>query len=194
MSEIGIVALMIRRGSRRRPGPICSRVSSKILAAGEDLSIPGIEVSLNRFGTGNPANWSKAEWRVLDNFQKMFLRQQIEQNRDNLDDTLCMFRLAGWPLEGLLDQVASAPGATLALRLWNDWCRWPAPGNESIWITAFWASPDNSTVLDFYTSRRLYEKIEALALADDTDGEVAAKASADASVIEAYANWPLKPA
>src|SRR3569832_237311 len=38
----------------------------EILAAGEDPSPVGTEVSLNRFDTGNPANWSKAEWRILD--------------------------------------------------------------------------------------------------------------------------------
>ncbi|MES2453226.1 MAG: hypothetical protein V4610_21940 [Pseudomonadota bacterium] len=165
----------------------------EILAAGEDVSNMGLEVSLNRFGTGDSGNWSEREWRVLDGFQKMFLREQIEQKRGFLDEIICMFQLAGWPLDTLLDQVASAPNPALALRLWNDWCRWPAPGNESIWITTFWECPDNTAVFDFYTSRRLYDKMEALALDDDSDGELAAKASAVASIIEANANWSLKP-
>ncbi|WCM25320.1 hypothetical protein NDN01_14730 [Sphingomonas sp. QA11] len=164
----------------------------EILAAGEDVSNTAMEVSLNRFDTGDPENWSEREWRVLDGFQKMFLREQIEQKRDRLDDGICMFRLAGWPLDTLLDQVASAPDATLALRLWNDWCRWSAPGKEGVWITAFWEYPDNEAIFDFYASRRLYDKMEALALDDGMDGELAAKASAVASVIEANAGWSLK--
>jgi hypothetical protein len=161
----------------------------EILASGEDSSDTGLAVSLNRFGTGNPENWSTTEWRTLDSFQRMFLREIIEQKRDFLDDTICMFRLAGWPLESLLDQVTSAPSPTLARRLWNDWCSGAGPGNNSIWITPFWESPDTKTVFDFYTSRSLYDKMEALALDDETESQLAVKASAVASVIEAYVDW-----
>jgi len=165
----------------------------EVLASGENVSDMGLEVSLNRFGTGNPENWSTTEWRILDNFQKIFLREMIEQKRECLDDTICMFRLAGWPLESLLDQVGSAPEPALALRLWNDWCGGAVAGNYIIGITAFWEKPDNTAVFDFYTSRNLYDRMEALALNDETEQEVAAKASAVASVIEVYAEWSLKP-
>lgn len=165
----------------------------EILAFGEDVGYVGIEVSLRRFDTGNPDNWSKAEWRVLENFQKKFLLDQLESRKGFLDDTICMFRLAGWPLADLLNQLASAPSSALALRLWNDWCTWRAAGNESIWITAFWEDPDKTAVFEFYTSRKLYDKMEALALADDVDAELAEKASAVAGVIELNANWTSKP-
>jgi hypothetical protein len=161
----------------------------EILASGEDASHTGLAVSLNRFGTGNPENWSKTEWRVLDSFQKMFLREIIGHDRDFLDDTICMFALAGWSLQSLLDQVASVPSPILALRLWNDWCSGAGQGNNRIWITAFWESPDNTTAFNFYTSRSLYDKMEALALDDETENQLAAKASAVASVIEVYADW-----
>jgi len=86
----------------------------EILAAGEEPASVGIEVSLSRFQTGNRANWSNREWKVLDRFQRDFLRGKVERGSDAMDDVLCMFRLAGWPLTGLLDQVASMPAPTMS--------------------------------------------------------------------------------
>ncbi|MFA3918002.1 hypothetical protein [Ruegeria hyattellae] len=159
----------------------------EILAVDEEVAAVGLEVSLNRFETGNPENWSPDEWQVLDRFQRAFLRREIERDTEYLDDTLCMFALAGWPLGDLLDQIAATPDATLVRRLWSDWCKGCRPGNESIWITAFWEHPGNITVYEFYTSTALYSRIEKLALAQDTAPELAEKAIAVASVIETYA-------
>ena len=155
----------------------------EILATDEDLAGIGLEVSLRRFDTGNPKNWSTKEWAVLDRFQRMFLQHRIEHTKDFLDDAVCMFRLGGWPLDDLTNQLKAAPSATLAARLWNDWCAGCAPGRENIWVTAFWEGADSTEILDFYTSDALYEKMEALALDDNTDPELAAKASAVASMM-----------
>lgn len=155
----------------------------EILAFGEDVANVGIEVSLSRFDTGNPENWSKEEWAVLDRFQKMLLQNRIEDTTDFLDDVICMFRLAGWPLDDLTAQVETGSSEKLALRLWNDWCSGVVPGRESIWVTAFWNSPDQSRILAFYTSDGLYEKMASLALDDDTEPELAAKASTVASIM-----------
>jgi hypothetical protein len=161
----------------------------EILASGEDVSAMGPEVSLNRFDTGNPDNWSKAEWSILDRFQRRYLRRHAEQDKDSLDDVICMFRLAGWPLAGLLDQVASFPDDILALRLWHDWFPGGRSGYPNIWITTFWEQRDGTAAFDFYTSRAMYDRIEALALADDVDAALAAKASAVAELIEVSADW-----
>jgi hypothetical protein len=160
----------------------------EVLAAGEEASDTSLELSLNRFCTGNSDNWSKTEWSVLDKFQRMFLRSQIEQERETIDEIICMFKLAGWPLNSLFDQVDSAPDLILAQRLWNDWCR------TNVWrgavcMTSFWENADRTKVFDFYTSRSLYDRMEALALDDDTDTEIATKASAVAGIIEIQANW-----
>ncbi|MEO6218588.1 MAG: hypothetical protein ABIO86_21355 [Sphingomonas sp.] len=163
----------------------------EVLAAGEDTSQVGIEVSLKRFDTGNIGNWSKKEWEILDDFRRMYLDRTIEQNKESLDDAICMFSLAGWPLQSLLDHVASTSDEKLAQCLWRDWCSRRVPGHGGVWITAFWESPDNSTVFDFYTSRNLYDRMEALALAEGPDPELAARASAVADVIEANASWSL---
>lgn len=160
----------------------------EILAAGEDVATFGIEVSLCRHDTGNPGNWSANEWSILDRFQREYLQTAIEQGSNSVDDVLCMFRRGGWPLHDLLDQVAAAPDANLAERFWRDWCHGLPQGDGSIWITAFWESHDNTAVFDFYTSPELYDRMEALALADDTDAERGAMASAVAGVIEASAS------
>lgn len=159
----------------------------EILAANEDVSNVGTEVSLNRFATGNPNNWSKQEWQILDNFQRMYLKYGIETANDFLDDAICMFSLARWSLDDLLDQIASVPDEILAQRFWRDWCKWPAPGNESVWITAFWENAEKSLVHNFYTSREMYHRMMALALADNTNADIAAKAIAVAKVMDASA-------
>ena len=155
----------------------------EILAAGEDLASVGLEVSLSRFDTGNPKNWSIREWAVLDRFQRMFLLHRMENTREYLDDVICMFKLGGWALDDLMEQVEAAPIDKLAARLWNDWCAGAVSGRESIWVTAFWYSADRARMLDFYASDRLYGKMAALALDDSTGPEVAAKALAVASVM-----------
>lgn len=160
----------------------------EILAVGDEPASVGIEVSLSRFETGNQANWSNQEWEVLDRFQREFLRRNVERGSDALDDVLCMFRLAGWPLTDLLEQVASMPTPLLAERFWRDWCADCVPGREDVWITAFWKSPDNSEVFEFYTCPSMYERFSSLAFSDDTDRELAAKATAVAGIIETHAS------
>lgn len=160
----------------------------EILAAGDDPAPVGLEVSLSRFQTGNRANWSNKEWQVLDRFQREFLRRNVAEGRDDLDGVLCMFRLAGWPLADLLDQVVSMPTALLAERFWRDWCAGHASGREDIWITTFWESPDNSTVFEFYASPSMLERFSTLALADDADPELAARAMEVAAIIESHAS------
>ncbi|MEX0351273.1 MAG: hypothetical protein AB3N15_17760 [Paracoccaceae bacterium] len=161
----------------------------EILSVDDELASVGLEVSLNRFRTGDTDNWSPEEWQVLDAFQRAYLAREVERDTGYLDDTLCMFALAGWSLDNLLEQVAALPDEAVVRRLWNDWCKGCAPERASIWITAFWESPGNSLVYEFYTSNALYDRVENVALADDTDPELADKASAVASVIEANATW-----
>lgn len=161
----------------------------EILAASGDVCTFSLEVTLGRFDTGNPASWSPEQWNVLDRFQRAYLRRAIEDGPDCIDDVLCMFRLGGWPLIGLLDQLAAMPTATLAERFWKDWCKDHAVGRESVWITAFWEGADNSAVYEFYTSPESHHRFSALALAEGTDSEVQKWAFAVATVIENEANW-----
>ncbi|UWQ78410.1 hypothetical protein K3725_13975 [Leisingera sp. S132] len=157
----------------------------EVLASGEELAYVGLEVSLNRFPTGDAARWKAAEWAVLDKFQRMYLDWAVRQGEDCLDDVLCMFGIAGWRLEDLFAQVLDIPAETLAERLWRDWCI----GRPSIWITAFWDNGGNSAAFAFYTSPVLYWRMADLALDDRTRPEIAEKALAVAGVIEQAVAW-----
>jgi hypothetical protein len=161
----------------------------EILACGMDASCLGLEVSLRRFETGVRANWSDEEWNVLDHFQRLYLKRNFDAYGAHLDDILCMFGLGGWPLEDLMEQVTAINDAALARRLWNDWINGCAPGREDVWITPFWDDPADKIMLKFYTSPQIYKKMEALALGDETEPELAQMASEVAGVIEANADW-----
>jgi len=150
----------------------------EILAAGEEPSRVAIEVTLSRFATGEPSNWSPRQGEVLDRFQRQFLVRSLPPQPGAFDDILCMFRLGGWPLADLLDQVGSFPTAALAERLWHDWCAGVVPGREDIWLTAFWEEPDRAAVLAFTTSPALRARFEALEQAADTDPELSGKTRA----------------
>ncbi len=158
----------------------------EVLAAGEEPSSNGIEVSLNRFPTGDRAQWNEAQWDVLDRFRWRFLARAIAEDREFLDDTLCMFGNAGWPMKDLYAQVAAEPDAVLAGRFWNDWCRGCKP---SIWITAFWDEGRNAEAFAFYTSRALHDRMARLALDAATPRDLAEKALDVAAVIEGNADW-----
>lgn len=172
----------------------------EILAADEEISFVGREVSLNRFETGNPRMWSEEEWSVLDGFQHAYLAREIRRTDEYLDATICMFGVAGWSLESLLGQVSAASDAELAERFWNDWCARRTPGREGVWIDtfwdqstkpAYWGKAAKNALSGFYTSRQLYERMAGLALAGDTQPDLAAHASAVAAVIKANAAWKV---
>ena len=157
------------------------RVLEVLAAEGDDPASVGIEVSLNRFPTGKRENWSDAEWSVLDRFQRLYLARTMTAKTPFLDDILCMFGIAGWPLDDLFAQVLDTPDHILIPRLWNDWCI----GRPEIWITAFWEGGGNSAAYEFYTSDAIYDRAVALGLAEDAPPDLARQALAVASVIEA---------
>ncbi len=160
----------------------------EVLACGEDLDSSGTEVSLRRFPTGERSNWNDAEWDVLDRFQRLYLLQAAESNTEYLDDVLCMFGIAQWPLDDLLTQVFDLPDTVLVPRLWTDWCT----GRPCIWINAFWERDESETVFNFYSSRDMYNRMERLGLSEDFPLEMAHKARAVADVIRAQARWAPK--
>jgi hypothetical protein len=165
----------------------------EILAAGQPVSEISLEISLSRFETGNPANWSAAQWAVLDRFQRLYLLRAMGQREasaiylsgDRLDAALCMFRLGGWPLDRLLEQLDAMPDALLAERLWRDWCESAPFGREAVSLTSFWPECAADKVRAWYTSPGLHARMEALALADETPPDLAEQALAVAEVIAA---------
>ena len=159
----------------------------EILAWGEDdPSSVGIEVSLSRFPTGDRDQWTGAQWSVLERFAAMFLDAQKTNSTDYLDDVLCMFGLARFDLDPLLARLDGWSETELATKLHRDW-HLPY-GGGSIWITAFWEAPLNTRVFEWYTSRRLYDRMEAYGLHDDTPRDIAERALAVADTIRANAD------
>ena len=149
------------------------------LATGEEVARIGLEVTLDRYKTGQAGEWSAKQWSVLDRFQRQFLRRNADEDGDALDTVLCMFALGGWPVDALIDQVSAYPDAVLAGKLCADWA---GSGLPYIRVTPFWK--DSAEILDFYTSASLRDRMEALALDDATDPRLASKASAVVDIIE----------
>ena len=159
----------------------------EILAAGEEAATVGIEVTLSRFPTGDPAMWNDRQNAVLDRFATAFLDAQKTNTDDYLDDILCMFGLAKFDLDGLLAQLDGWSDAELATKLCNDWAH--PYGGGSIWITAFWEAPLNTRVFTWYTSRSLYDRMAAFGLEEATPKELADQALIVADIIRENADW-----
>jgi hypothetical protein len=159
----------------------------EILACGEEAATVGIEVTLSRFPTGDPEMWTSEQFAVLQRFAAAFLDQQKTSTTDHLDDVLCMLGLAGFALEPLLARLDAWTDAELAGKLYHDWA-YPC-GGGSIWITAFWEAPLNTRVFEWYTSRALYERMEAFGLNDETPREISGKALDVADIIRSSADW-----
>lgn len=154
----------------------------EVLATGVEPNYVGVEISLSRFDTGNPARWSHEQWSVLDRFQRLFLHTATSRHHA-LDDILCMFRRGGWPLEDLLAQVTAMADEEIVERLWRDWCgEYDAYG--SISTTPFWEKDDQRRIMDFYRSEALRDRFESVALSDNAGADIAAKASDLVNAIE----------
>lgn len=158
----------------------------EILAVGEDVSAIALEISLNRFPTGDKSRWSDRQWEVLDRFRRLYLEKAVLSDRDDLDGVICMFGAAGWPLEALFAQVLSFDDDVLVEKLWMDW---RAGCSFSIWITAFWEKDKLNQVMSFYTARPLYERMLSYGMAEDTPKELSNKALDLADTIRMYASW-----
>jgi len=164
----------------------------EILASGEDVASVGLEVSLQRFETGNREHWSAQQWAVLDAFQRQYLDLQLKQkgpfagSGDPIDDVLCMFALGGWPVEALTAQLLSADAEVLARRLHHDWSLDHYRESGAIWITAFWEAAERDAVWAFYTSQVLHDRMAELAMHDATEPWLAEMAYRVASVIGAH--------
>lgn len=164
----------------------------EIMALGRDVSDVCLETTLKRYETGNPDNWSAAQWAVLDRFQRLYLQYAMGPREDNmpssdyetqLDTVLCMFRLGGWSLDSLLEQVSAMSDAFLVDCLWRDGNLGEHSCFNKMHITTFWPASDQEQVFAFFTSPGLSERIEALALADDTPHDLADRAVAVGNVI-----------
>ena len=154
----------------------------EVLAAEKMLSSIALEVSLSRFPTGVAENWAAEEWSVLNRFQCKYLCRALEVSmEDRFDDILCMFGLAGWPLDDLFGQVMELPSEALVARLSADWTWGGSPALE---LSAFWEDDQMPKVRAFYHSDSLRKKVSAVMEASDTAPSVRANAKALSALLE----------
>lgn len=153
------------------------------LAAGAVPATAGIEVTLRRFPTGDASRWSPEEWSVIDRFQRAWLDANDYPDGAFLDDVVCMFALAAFPLDDLFAQLEAWPDARLAERLWNDWCAWGH--RPRIWISTFWENPNpgQGRLRGWYTSDALFTRMHDLAFDPATPKTLASRARAVAELI-----------
>lgn len=76
----------------------------ELLAQGEDPTRVGVEVSLRR---GRNRTMSQAQRTVLDRFQTALLAYTAAHSPHDLDATLCMLALGGWPVHKVIVAVAA---------------------------------------------------------------------------------------
>ena len=139
----------------------------EFLALGEEVSMVGNEVAFRRLRAGDREAWNADQWDVLTRFRELYLDRNLtlEEHTDFLDDAICMFALAGWPLDDLLEQVRAAEDAFLVNRLYHDWYElWGYAAG--VWVTAFWEAPEKSRMHAFYTSDELLDRMAGVALSE----------------------------
>lgn len=133
----------------------------EVMAAGETPNANGIELSLNRFPTGDPKHWTSRQWQILESFRGKFLYEfgaLRAEHFHKLDDIICTFAIASWNLDSLFAQVEAWSDEILIDSLWTDWCAYP---NPSLSLAAFWESPLREAAWEWYTSPKLVKRVEA---------------------------------
>ncbi len=154
----------------------------EILALGKEPSFIGIEVSLNRFPTGNRSHWKSDQWSVLERFQFEYLKSGSFPDGVMLDDIICMFAEASFPIDSLIKSLETWSDEMLVQRLWADWCEWTI--SNEIWLTAFWEESNVDKIWAWYTSQSLYDRISSFGLSNEANEDISAKALEVADVIE----------
>ncbi|MCA0869762.1 hypothetical protein LCL97_02895 [Seohaeicola saemankumensis] len=77
------------------------------------------ELFLERSRAAEHALWTPAQRQVLDRFQRWYLARADWPDGVQLNSVLCLFVLAGWPLDELEAQVLTLPDADIVARLWQ---------------------------------------------------------------------------
>ncbi len=151
------------------------------LAQGKEPATVGIEVSLSRFPTGDPDQWSEEQWHVLDRFHRLFIDHQKTNKEDFLDDILCMFGEARFSAEVSLNTLNAWSDEELTQKLWQDWC---AIGRHGIWTTAFWEDEAHTPIYHWFRSELLLDRLMRFGLSQNITPEMLQKVSQVTAVIQ----------
>lgn len=153
----------------------------ELLAIGKDVSVIGIEVSLSRFPTGDASYWTAPQMEVLLRFQRLYLESGRFSEGSLLDDVICMFANASFPIDGILTDIWRWSDERLVTQLWTDWCEWTI--NNEIWITTFWENEFNEKVWSWYTSPEIYSRLLTISQNSELSNVLATRAKELAEVV-----------
>ncbi|MEM6974248.1 MAG: hypothetical protein AAF577_15740 [Pseudomonadota bacterium] len=150
-----------------------------LLAMGEE--IVDIELALSRYPTGHRKGWSADAWDAIDDWQREMIACVHQRRHHGLDTMLCMFATAGWPLESLTAQVLAWPDEALVSTLFDEWLRF---GHYPLIASAFWE--DKAAIMAFYTGDAIHRRIEAVALSERVEPDLARRAWELMAFLEMY--------
>jgi len=115
------------------------------------------ELFLERSRAGERGLWTPVQWQILDRFQRWYLTQADWPDEEHFNSVLCMFVLAGWPLDGLEAQILALPDAALVARLWQ--------AQDRLWAqTSFW--PKGLSPPSYLKAPALRERLYAIILSE----------------------------
>ncbi|MSU88120.1 hypothetical protein GE300_00645 [Rhodobacteraceae bacterium 2CG4] len=160
-----------------------------LLAFAPGFGRQGLEVTLNRLPpAGFPDHWPAADVALVADCCLAIFSRRLRAPGACLDEWLCCFGEGGLDIAPFLAHLDALPDARLAALLARDW---PPDPDAAIPFSAFWArQPAKDRVWEWYTSRRLRDRLAGVALAG---GPLADAALAMAAMIETHADWAQPP-
>jgi len=156
----------------------------EIIASGDEMNWASYGYVLSRYPTGDKSRWSPDEWSVLDDFQRQYMLNFPYMEWDFLDDALCMFARAGWPVADLFAQIDQWPTDRLVAQLADDW---HVPNFDAIIIAPEWE--DAKIPWRFWTRRALFERLFLYGMNPATPRPLAEKALHVAACIDHESQW-----
>lgn len=160
----------------------------EILAIGEKPT-HSLEIVLSRYPAGERKNWTEAQWRVLDVFQKKFIQTDVSSYSSpsychTLDEKLCMFSNSGWNKDDLFAQVYELPIQKLIETLYNDWAS--DSTYPQIWVTTFWKNREEIELK--WSAKILQDRLFDYGMAEDSPKYLSDQALDLVDVISMYKN------
>lgn len=132
----------------------------ELLARGEDVALVGDEAVFQRLAlTAYPERWAPRRIAAVNDFALALMRARLGAACVEVDATLCMFARGGVDIRPLLRTLWDLPDDDLARVLWDD--LWPYRLEEGLCMSAFWAGPQKPLAREWYTARRLRDRMLA---------------------------------
>lgn len=135
----------------------------------EEIVAIETELVLERGLYGDCSRWSGEQAEVLDDFRFHYLDafRKDEERANDLDDVLCMFARALWPMQESLEQLETWSDTELVNRMWRSLCG-KAYSMSPFWhgapVSEDFVEAQRNQVLNWYQSPKLRERVETVFL------------------------------